>query len=194
MIRRNGRYIQWIWAGIFSALFLARYASNQGEMVQPWEHWAIDSSLLVKQRPAYLQPAVTAWQSRLQASRVFERQHVMADSVQPDWLVNQAGWPDWKAERLLMIKDRWGGLDSSVLPPGYDQGVRWEFQPIPCFSFNEMTKEFMGRHPLIGWDCATAIHRYRSRVRPLMAWDEVWALAVADSTQQLQWPRYFSLE
>ena len=46
MIRRNRQYIQWIWAGIFSALFLARYASNQGEMVQPWEHWAIDSSLI----------------------------------------------------------------------------------------------------------------------------------------------------
>ena len=118
----------------------------------------------------------------------------MADSVQPHWLINQAGWPDWKAERLLSLKARWGGLDSSMLPSGYDQGILWEFQPIPCYSFNDMAREFMGKHPLIGWDCATAIHRYRSRVRPFMTWDEVWALAVADSSQQLLWPRHFSLE
>jgi hypothetical protein len=116
---------------------------------------------------------------------------VASDTVTGRWLRAQ-GWPQWKAEGFVRDRERWGGVDSALC-------ARWdnrsEFDwilhlPSPL-DLNSIPEDALYAHPLWRAPQVRAVHRFRSRVRPLRNWDEVFALAPFDSAQMVQITNYF---
>jgi hypothetical protein len=72
--------------------------------------------------------------------------------------------------------------------------IAWTFGPLPPPRvLHTLSKEELGRHPLIGWERAAAYHRYRSRVRPVRSWGELRALSGWGEVDETLLRRYFVL-
>ena len=58
---------------------------------------------------------------------------------------------------------------------------------------NSVPQEALFAHPLWRAGQVRAVQRFRSRVRPVRNWEEVFRLADFDSVQKIQLPRYFEI-
>jgi hypothetical protein len=96
----------------------------------------------------------------------FRARHTWRGFVSPDQLPNSASiWPiDWTF--------------GSLPPPRVLQ---------------TLSKEDLGRHPLIGWERAATYHRYRSRIRPVRTWGELRALPGWEEVDETLLRKYFVL-
>lgn len=55
--------------------------------------------------------------------------------------------------------------------------VRWELDSLPPRRvLNRLSEQKLAQHPLVGWDRARALNRYRRSVRPVRSWDELRAV------------------
>ncbi|MFZ9205857.1 MAG: hypothetical protein ACO22D_00550, partial [Schleiferiaceae bacterium] len=67
----------------------------------------------------------------------------------------------------------------------------WILHAPEPMDLNTVPEELLYQHPLWRSVQVRALHRFRSKVRPLRSMAEVFALAPFDSTQQLEIPKYF---
>ncbi|MFM8566012.1 MAG: hypothetical protein ACKOBQ_07710 [Bacteroidota bacterium] len=67
----------------------------------------------------------------------------------------------------------------------------WDLHPPSPVNLNTVPEDQLYGHPLWRSAQVRALHRFRSRVRPLRSLDEVFALAPFDSAQKVQIPQYF---
>ena len=180
------------WAGFFLALFIYyRWHSNQTTAAEPV--WA---SFPEVPRAEFTEPQWPRDQKldrhTAESPRTLRSRAVVAsDTVSIQWLVAQ-GWPQWKAEGFVRDRGRWGGVDSAI-SARWDNRAEfdWILHPPSPLDVNSVTEDALYAHPL--WRAAQvrAVHRFRSRVRPLRSWDEVFAVAPFDSAQKVQLPKYF---
>ena len=119
------------------------------------------------------------------------RPTVASDTVSDLWLRAQ-GWPDWKAEGFVRDRQRWGGVDSLLLQR-YDQReeFHWLLSPPLPQDLNAVPEELLYAHPLWRSTQVRAFHRFRSKIRPLRSFKELFDLAPFDSIQQQRIPMYF---
>lgn len=180
------------WAGLFLALFILNewYATPPPEPV-----WAEFPELPAVRDPhvAYPERSYPKRQPleypkpKLRSSRL----HVASDTVSAQWLHGQ-GWPEWKAQGFVRDRDRWGGVDSLLAARWDDRhDFLWDLHPPSPMNLNMVPEDQLYGHPLWRSAQVRALHRFRSRVRPLRSLDEVFALAPFDSAQKVQIPQYF---
>lgn len=179
------------WAGFFLALFIYfRWYSNQ---TAPEPVWA---SFPEVPRAEFTEPQWTRdqkWDRHTAESQrmVRSRVAVASDTVSDQWLRAQ-GWPQWKAEGFVRDRGRWGGVDSALCARWDSRSeFEWILHPPSPLDVNSVSEDALYAHPLWRSAQVRAVHRFRSRVRPLRSWDEVFALAPFDSAQKAQIETYF---
>ncbi|MEY4479099.1 MAG: hypothetical protein RL276_1404 [Bacteroidota bacterium] len=181
------------WAGLFLALFIL----NEWHATPPPEPvWAEFPKLppAAEFRSSYPRrdsrarvPYDSLKRTRLPKQRI----RVASDTVSAPWLQSQ-GWPDWKAQGLVRDRGRWGGVDSLLAARWDDrQDFLWDLNPPSPMDLNTVPEDQLYAHPLWRAPQVRALHRFRSRVRPLRSLSEVFALAPFDSAQKVQIPLYF---
>lgn len=198
------RRTEWVttmaWAGIFLALFiLNRYQRNQEPSWAGWVAWEAEAhpedSAKKPEPPSYWRESRRSWKSFARDSMrtVPAPEVVRSDTVSADWLARY--WPEWKAERFVTQRTRWGGMDSAIAAKEDWLDTRWEWEWVVPLrqALPDLEMESWYAHPL--WRSAQiqAVHRFQSRIRPLRTWEEVFALAPFDSVQQSRIPKYFLL-
>jgi hypothetical protein len=180
-----------LWAGLFLALFIYSRYYTSGTVSEPV--WASLPEL-----PQVTYPESGRTDSRDRDRRTVpprlpnrDRIAVASDTVSEWWLQAQ-GWPQWKAEGFVRDRSRWGGVDSALC-------VRWDsrsefdwiLHPPGPIDLNTVSEDVLYAHPLWRSPQVRAVHRFRSKVRPLRNWDEVFALAPFDSAQKARMTMYF---
>ena len=180
-----------VWAGFFLALFIYyKWHSNQTAPEPPW------ASFPEVPRAEFTEPQWPRDQKR--ERRPYESQPsdrtravVASDTVTVPWLRSQ-GWPQWKAEGFVRDRERWGGVDSALCAQWDNRSeFDWILHPPSPLDLNSISEDAFYAHPLWRAHQVRAVHRFRSRVRPLRNWDEVFALAPFDSVQRVQITNYF---
>ena len=180
-----------IWAGLFLALFIYyRWHSNQ---TPPEPRWASFPEVPRAEFSEPQWPRGQKWERRPFESRQTDRVRavVASDTVTTQWL-HTHGWPQWKAEGFVRDRERWGGVDSALCARWDNRSeFDWVLHPPSPVDLNSVSEEVLYAHPLWRSPQVRAVHRFRSRVRPLRNWDEVFALAPFDSAQKAQMTKYF---
>ena len=179
------------WAGFFLALFIWQGLNTEPDPEPRWAEFPLvpEEAYPPRERryPDRSNPPERAW-SRPEP-RV--RPKAASDTVGAVWLTAQ-GWPDWKVEGFLRDRSRWGGGDSALLRRWDARGeVDWVLIPPEPLDLNSAPEEVLYQHPLWRSAQVRALHRFRSRVRPVASWTEVFALAPFDSAQVRLLPQYF---
>lgn len=180
-----------IWAGFFLALFV--FYRCHSDSTPPEPSWA---SFPEVPRVDFTEPHRTRdqkFERRYRESSPTEhaRVAVASDTVSDQWLRAQ-GWPQWKAEGFVRDRGRWGGVDSALCARWDNRSeFDWILHPPGPLDVNSISEDALYTHPLWRSAQARAVHRFRSRVRPLRSWDEVFAVAPFDSAQKVQLPKYF---
>lgn len=180
-----------IWAGFFLALFVFYTYYSNSTPLEP--NWAAFPEV----------PRVDFTEPKWTRDQKFERRYsespakararvaVASDTVSDQWLRAQ-GWPQWKAEGFIRDRGRWGGVDSALCTRWDNRSeFDWILHPPSPLDVNSISEDALYAHPLWRSAQARAVHRFRSRVRPLRSWDEVFAVAPFDSAQKVQLPKYF---
>ncbi len=195
--RGQEKWIFGLWAGIFLALFILNRYERAGDSDKVWEGWVDWEDPPVEARPS--KALSQAWnkqnwplRSNAQAS-TREQEWVRSDTVSASWLAKH--WPEWKVAKYILVRARWGGVDSMIL---HREGLAdgrwfWEFVPPSTKELTQIALEDWYGHPLWRAKQVRAVHHYQSRIRPLRSWEEVFALAPFDSIQQIWIPQYFHL-
>ena len=196
-----------LWAGIFLAIFLLNNYQRKAPPFVPWDRWTPKEPNAVKElskegnqerrgtrgieeSTRYNRPFLTPSKMRTQ---VLSTIAVGLDTVGAHWLVHTGGWPSWKAARLDERRRRWGGVNAEIAQMEEWDVVPWQWIWVepPVFVLNEVNSDMLYQHPLWKPEQVRAVQRFRSRVRPLRTWDEVFQLASFDSLQQYCLPKYF---
>jgi len=199
-MKRTEWFTTMAWAGIFLALFiLNRYQRNREPSWIGWVAWeaeaGLEDSTIWREPPPYRRQNPRSWKSYARDSMrtVSVPAFVRSDTVSAKWLAGY--WPQWKADRFITQRARWGGMDSAIAAKEdwLDTRWRWEWVVPPRQALPDLELESWYAHPL--WRSAQiqSVHRYQSRIRPLRTWEEVFALAPFDSVQQSWIPKYFLL-
>lgn len=181
------------WAGIFLAFFVL---NEYYETTPPEPKWASFPELPPREAYSYDAPPYPRRFQRRSFSAQTNREprsrpQVASDTVTSSWLEVQ-GWPDWKAEGFVRDRTRWGGVDSQRLRRWDDRDdFNWILHAPEPMDLNTVPEELLYQHPLWRSVQVRALHRFRSKVRPLRSMAEVFALAPFDSIQQLEIPKYF---
>ncbi len=186
--------IDLLWAGIFSAFFVFNGLQTSQDAPPVWadfpeieapSKWEYGSS----KRADYHYPNFA--QRAPKSKNASVRPTVASDTVSDLWLRAQ-GWPDWKAEGFVRDRQRWGGVDSLLLQR-YDQRdeFHWLLSPPLPQDLNAVPEELLYAHPLWRSTQVRAFHRFRSKIRPLRSFKELFDLAPFDSIQQQRIPMYF---
>ena len=180
-----------LWAGFFLALFIYyRWHSNQ---TAPEPLWASFPEVPRAEFTEPQWPRDQKWERRPYESQPSDRARavVASDTVTVQWLRTQ-GWPDWKAEGFVRDRERWGGVDSALCARWDNRSeFDWILHPPSPLDLNSISEDALYAHPLWRAPQVRAVHRFRSRVRPLRNWDEVFALAPFDSVQRVHITNYF---
>jgi hypothetical protein len=180
-----------VWAGLFLALFIYyRWHANQ---TVPDPVWASFPEVPRAEFNEPQWPREQKWERRPFESRQIDRARavVASDTVTGQWLQAQ-GWPQWKADGFIRDRARWGGVDSALcLRWDSRSEFDWILHPPSPIDLNTITEDALYAHPLWRAPQARAVHRFRSRVRPLRNWDEVFALVPFDSIQKARMTTYF---
>lgn len=180
-----------VWAGFFLALFIYyRWHSNQ---MAPEPLWATFPEVPRTEFTEPQWPRDQKWDRRPYESQPSNRVRpvVASDTVTDQWLRAQ-GWPQWKADGFVRDRERWGGVDSALCARWDNRSeFNWILHPPSPLDLNSISEGALYAHPLWRASQARAVHRFRSRVRPLRNWDEVFALAPFDSAQMVQITNYF---
>ncbi len=183
-----------LWAGIFSAFFVFNGLQTSPDLPPVWadfpenkapSKWEYGNSKKADSYyPNYVKRAP-------KSKEVLVRPTVASDTVSDLWLRSQ-GWPDWKAEGFVRDRQRWGGVDSQLLLR-YDQReeFNWLLSPPLPLDLNVLPEELLYAHPLWRSTQVRAFHRFRSKIRPLRSFKELFELAPFDSLQQKRIPQYF---
>lgn len=107
------------WAGIFLALFiLNRYQRNREPSWIGWVAWeaeaGLEDSTIWREPPPYRRQNPRSWKSYARDSMrtVSVPAFVRSDTVSAKWLAGY--WPQWKADRFITQRARWGGMDSAI--------------------------------------------------------------------------------
>lgn len=181
------------WVGLFLALFVL----NEWHATPPPEPvWAEFPELppSAEVRPNYPRRDYRArapFDSLKRNKLSKHRLQVASDTVSAQWLQGQ-GWPDWKAQGLVRDRHRWAGVDSQLLARWDNrQDFDWILHSPSPMDLNTVPEDLLYAHPLWRAPQVRALHRFRSRVRPLRSLQEVFALAPFDSAQKVQIPQYF---
>jgi len=186
------------WAGIFLALFFGNIYKRSTSPVVPWDLWQSHTKDTAEQfREA------SNYESKKNDARILYKNQrlpdfsgiVEADTVTARWLMEEGRWPEWKANRYEHIRELWGGIDSLILSKeGWDQVAwTWSWKPIPKLGLHHIPEEVLYTHPLWRSSQVRAFHHYRSRVRPVRTWEELFLLDAFDSIQEFLIPCYFTL-
>jgi hypothetical protein len=180
-----------VWAGLFLALFIYyRWHANQ---TVPDPVWASFPEVPRAEFNEPQWPREQKWERRPFESRQIDRARavVASDTVTGQWLQAQ-GWPQLKADGFIRDRARWGGVDSALcLRWDSRSEFDWILHPPSPIDLNTITEDALYAHPLWRAPQARAVHRFRSRVRPLRNWDEVFALVPFDSIQKARMTTYF---
>jgi hypothetical protein len=192
------RKVTFAWAGIFLALFFGNIYKRSTSPVVPWDLWQNQPKDTAK---TYYE--VSNYESKKNDARIYHTDQrpldfsgmVEADTVTAIWLMGEGRWPEWKANRYEDIRELWGGIDSLILTKeGWDQVAwTWSWKPIPKLDLHHTPVEVLYAHPLWRSSQVRAYHHYRSRVRPVRTWEELFLLEAFDSVQELLIPCYFNL-
>jgi hypothetical protein len=182
------------WAGIFLALFI--FYKYYAFPTIPEPTWAQFPEIpVVSYSDSFAtKPRYEKWSSAPRTNIQKQRLKVAADTVSDTWLVLR-GWPIWKAEGFVRDRMRWGGVDSALCKR-WDNRMEfdWILNPPQPISLNEVGEDILYAHPLWRSVQVRAIHRFRSRVRPIRNWDEVFQMASFDSAQKALLPHYFYID
>ena len=82
-------------------------------------------------------------------------------------------------QHFLRERTRWRGfVNLDQLPASVRAWpVLWELDSLPPRRvLNRLSEQKLAQHPLVGWDRARALNRYRRSVRPVRSWDELRAV------------------
>jgi len=195
-VRRVERTVTVLWAGIFLALFYANIYERQAPPFVPWDRWEVleEEGGSGQVRPVAAHPSEGFVPKRYPAVERFSGA-VGTDTVGSGWLQQTGHWPEWKALRLVELRGRWGGIDSALAEQeGWDrEGWTWRWSPPAPLDLNSVSEEALFAHPLWRAGQVRAVQRFRSRVRPVRNWEEVFRLADFDSVQKIRLPRYFEI-
>ena len=188
--------IDLLWAGIFSAFFVFNGLQTSEDLPPVWADFPEIEAPSTREYgrskradaryPNYIKKAP-------KGKGFLVRPTVASDTVSDLWLRAQ-GWPDWKAEGFVRDRQRWGGVDSLLLQR-YDQRdeFHWLLSPPLPQDLNAVPEELLYAHPLWRSTQVRAFHRFRSKIRPLRSFKELFDLAPFDSIQQQRIPMYFYL-
>jgi hypothetical protein len=182
------------WAGLFLALFIL---SRWNESPQPEPLWAEFPELPPTESGSRFAPNTF---NRFAPRKPYPKRERAADRVRPrvasdtvtaQWL-EARGWPDWKAQGFVRDRDRWGGVDSALMARWDDRSdFDWDLHAPAPMELNSAPEDALYQHPLWRSAQVRALHRFRSKVRPLRSLKEVFALAPFDSVQKVEIPKYF---
>jgi hypothetical protein len=186
--------IDLLWAGIFSAFFVFNGLQTSQDLPPVWADFPeIDApSTREYGRSKWANTSYPNYVKKAPKGKEFlVRPTVASDTVSDLWLRAQ-GWPDWKAEGFVRDRQRWGGVDSLLLQR-YDQReeFHWLLSPPLPQDLNAVPEELLYAHPLWRSTQVRAFHRFRSKIRPLRSFKELFDLAPFDSIQQQRIPMYF---
>ena len=165
-----------LWAGIFSAFFVFNGLQTSPDLPPVWADFPENK-------------APSKWEYGNSKK---------ADSYYPNYVKRAPKGrevsvrPDWKAEGFVRDRQRWGGVDSQLLLR-YDQRqeFNWLLSPPLPLDLNVLPEELLYAHPLWRSTQVRAFHRFRSKIRPLRSFKELFELAPFDSLQQKRIPQYF---
>lgn len=195
-MRRVERTVTLLWAGIFLALFYANIYERQAPPFVPWDRWEVleEEGGSAQERPVAILPSGGFVPKHYPAVERFSGA-VGADTVGSGWLQQTGQWPEWKALRLVELRSRWGGIDSTLAErEGWDRAEwTWRWSPPEPVDLNLVSEEALLAHPLWQAGQVRAVQRFRSRVRPVRNWEEVYRLADFDSVQKILLPHYFEI-
>ncbi len=180
-----------VWAGFFLALFV--YYRWHSIQTAPEPIWASFPEVPRAEFNEPQWPRDQKWDRHIVESpqMVRSRAVVASDTVSDQWLRAQ-GWPQWKAEGFVRDRERWGGVDSALCARWDNRSeFDWLLYPPSPLDLNSISEDALYAHPLWRAPQVRAVHRFRSRVRPLRNWDEVFALAPFDSAQKARLTNYF---
>jgi hypothetical protein len=194
-VKRTERTVTVLWAGIFLALFYANIYERQAPPFVPWDRWEIveDVRPEVPEASSSRPDKPPAWTAK-RTEPPFEGL-VGVDTVSAKWLQKVGRWPDWKASRFMELRTAWGGVDSLLAWRESWDRVPWSWvwaPPKPIYLL-AVSVDTLYAHPLWRSHQVRAFHRFRSKVRPVRNWEEVYQLADFDSTQRSMLPRYFKI-
>ena len=195
-MRRVERTVTLLWAGIFLALFYANIYERQAPPFVPWDRWEVleEEGGSAQERPVAILPSGGFVPKHYPAVERFSGA-VGADTVGSGWLQQTGQWPEWKALRLVELRSRWGGIDSTLAErEGWDRAEwTWRWSPPEPVDLNLVSEEALLAHPLWQARQVRAVQRFRSRVRPVRNWEEVYRLVDFDSVQKILLPHYFEI-
>lgn len=130
-----------------------------------WEHQlhrAIDTNKIWVQRPKLRFPKISVGLNTVDSLELAR------------WGVSTGA-----LQHFLRERTRWRGfVNLDQLPASVREWpVQWELDSLPARRvLNRMSEQRLAQHPLVGWDRARALHRYRRSVRPVRSWDELRAV------------------
>ena len=186
--------IDLLWAGIFSAFFVFNGLQTSQDLPPVWADFPEIDATSTREygRSKWANTSYPNYVKKAPKGKEFlVRPTVASDTVSDLWLRAQ-GWPDWKAEGFVRDRQRWGGVDSHLLRR-YDQReeFHWLLSPPLPQDLNAVPEELLFAHQLWRSTQVRAFHRFRSKIRPLRSFNELFDLAPFDSIQQQRIPMYF---
>jgi len=194
-VRRTERTVTVLWAGIFLAFFYANIYEREAPPFVPWDQWDVVEEVGVDIPTAPLKrvekPFTWADKRREPPFEGF----VGADTVSAEWLQRVGHWPEWKALHLVDLREAWGGADSLLGHREEWDRVSWIWvwkAPKPVV-LSTVSADFLYAHPLWRSHQVRAFHHFRSKIRPVRSWEEVFQLADFDSIQRALLPTYFKI-
>ena len=195
-MRRGERIVTLLWAGIFLALFYANIYEREAPPFVPWDRWEVleEEGRGGQERPTTAHLSEAYVPKRYPTVERFSGT-VGTDTVGSGWLQRTGHWPEWKALRFVELRSKWGGIDSMLAErEGWDRAEwTWRWSPPEPMDLNLVSEEALFAHPLWRAGQVRAVQRFRSRVRPIRNWEEVYRLADFDSVQKVTLPHYFKI-
>lgn len=187
-----------IWAGVFLALFYLNKYNRKAPPYVPWDEWKVAKEEVghpVMRKPSWENsPSPKKEQKFKKLPKAFNGQ-IRTDTVSEHWLMSWGDWPAWKARRFIELRAKYQGVDTLIIAKEGWDAVPWEWLPIPPERQNleSVDVSFLYSHPLWRAPQVRAFNQFRTRVRPLRKWEELFQLAEFDSAQKALLPIYFQL-